>query len=225
MKPNIGEKKIFVNIEVDDEGNEIEKKINYDDEVSNNSDFNDVTTDHVIAALSSEDEDDTPIATLVNKANEKIKVIREKIQLKESVYENMRNNADKAMKKMEDKHNHKRNKKTYDYQIDDHVSVKIPSIDHGGTELRRLPCVIVDVKYDKYQLACQWGILEDLYGAQHLELYHGLIEFDSKIIENPISLRSAAIAASNGKRDKPMNEVEVKCNCMANQCQAKNCKW
>jgi len=57
-----------------------------------------------------------------------------------------------------------------------------------------LPCVIVDVNYDKYQLACQWGILEDLYGAQHLEMYHGLIEFDSKIIENPISLRSAAIA-------------------------------
>ena len=116
---------------------------------------------------------------MVNKENEKIKVIQEKIQLKESVYENMRTNADQAMKKMKDKHNHKRNKKTYDYQIDDHVSVKIPSIDHGGTELRRLPFVIVDVHHDKYQLACQWGILEDLYGAQHLEIYHGLIEFNS----------------------------------------------
>ena len=158
---------------------------------------------------------------MVNKENEKIKVIQEKIQLKESVYENMRTNADQAMKKMKDKHNHKRNKKTYDYQIDNHVSVKIPNIDHGGTELRRLRCVIVYVHHDKYQLACQWGILEDLYGAHHLAIYHGLIEFD-KTIENPISLRSAAIAASNGKRDKPMNEVES--NCMANQSQAKNCK-
>ena len=78
MKPNIDENKHFVDIEIDDEGNEIEKKINYDDEVSNNSD-NDVTianTDRVIAAISSEDEDDIPIATLVNKENEKINQIK-----------------------------------------------------------------------------------------------------------------------------------------------------
>ena len=80
-----------------------------------------------------------------------------------------------------------------------------------GTELRRLPCVIVDVNYDKYQLACQWGILEDLYGAQHLEMYHGLIEFDISKITDKISLRTVCIKIAD--RNKPIKEIEIECNC------------
>ena len=173
---------------------------------------------------SDDEDDDVPISEIDSKANEKFKTIEIRKKIHDELTANLRSNAQKAMKKKEIKHNYKRSKKTVVSELANNVSIKIPSIDHGGTELRRLPCVIVDVHHDKYKLACQWGILEDLYGAQNLEIYHGLIEFNSKTIENPISLRSSAIAASNGKRDKPMNEVEVKCNCMANQSQAKNCK-
>ena len=112
------------------------------------------------------------------------------------------------MKKMEITPNHKRSKKTVVSEIANNVSIKIPSIDHGGTELRRMPCVISDVKYNKYQLTCQWGILEDLYGSADLEMFNGLMEFDYSHITNKISYRSAVLAASNCKRDETLIEIQ-----------------
>ncbi len=54
---------------------------------------------------------------------------------------------------MEKKQNHKLYKKTVFYAVGDSFSVKIPSIDTGGTELRRIPCVIMDLIHDKFRLA------------------------------------------------------------------------
>lgn len=43
---------------------------------------------------------------------------------------------------MMDKHDPKRNKKTVAFSIGDGVSVKIPKVDVGGTEMPRLPAIV-----------------------------------------------------------------------------------
>jgi hypothetical protein len=156
---------------------------------------------------SDDEDDDVPISEIDSKANEKFKTIEIRKKIHDELNANLRSNAQKAMKKKEIKHNYKRSKKTVVSELANNVSIKIPSIDHGGTELRRMPCVISDVKYNKYQLTCQWGILEDLYGSADLEMFNGLLEFDYSQITNKIGLRSAALAASNGKRDETLSEV------------------
>ncbi len=156
-----------------------------------------------LSSSDDDDDDDVPIFEIYSKANEKFQTI----EIRKKIDDELRSNARKAIKKMETKHNHKSNKKTVVSELANNVSIKIPSIYNVGTELRRMPCVISDVKYNKYQLTCQWGILEDLYGSADLEMFNGLIEFDYRQITNKISLRSAAKAASNGNRDKTLSEV------------------
>jgi len=65
--------------------------------------------------------------------------------------------------------------------------------------------------------------LNDLYGANDLEKYEGLIDFEFKKINNKVSLTTAAIAASNGRRTKALNEIEVSCACKG-KCDDKRCK-
>ena len=76
------------------------------------------------------------------------------------------------------KHDHKRNKKTRDFKVGDHVSVKKDKIDQGGSELGRVPCIIVRESNEKFELATEFGILENTRRANDLEPYNGLIEFD-----------------------------------------------
>ena len=62
------------------------------------------------------------------------------------------------------KHDHKRNKKTREFNVKDNVSVSIPRIDRGGTDLRRLPGKIVKVSTGInrfYTVLTVWGILND----------------------------------------------------------------
>jgi hypothetical protein len=226
MKPNMGNNKVFVDLEYDDEGNELEKNLDDvdDDDVESIVDENVVAT--AAAAVIEDSEEDLPLDKLVEKnreLGEKVSKISDKLEIHDRLRSNLRSNADKAMDRMEKKHNHKRNKKTCTYEIGNVVSVKIPSIDHGGTELRRLACVVSEVKHEKYVLTCESGVLEDLYRADELELYHGLIEFDYSKITNKISLRSAAIAAAGGKRSKPIDEIEVDCDCKG-KCSDRRCK-
>ena len=115
------------------------------------------------------------------------------------------------------------NSKTVIFEAGQSVSVKIPAINHGGTELKRIPCVVIDLIHDKYRIVCKYGILNDLYGANDLEKYEGLIDFEFKKINNKVSLTTAAIAASNGRRTKALNEIEVSCACKG-KCDDKRCK-
>lgn len=58
---------------------------------------------------------------------------------------------------MENKHDHKRNKRTLSFSVGETVSVSIPSIDRTGTDYPRLPCYVSKVKENEefYELVSQ----------------------------------------------------------------------
>ena len=76
------------------------------------------------------------------------------------------------------KHDHKRNKVARDFKVGDHVSVKKDKIDKGSSELARVPCVIIKAAHNKFELATEFGIIENMRRAEDLEPFNGLIEFD-----------------------------------------------
>jgi len=94
------------------------------------------------------------------------------------------------------KHDHKRNKVTRDFKVGDHVSVKKDKIDKESSELARVPCVIIRAAHNKFELATEFGIIENMRKAVDLEPINSLIEFDvNEIIEKgeKVSLRTVAI--------------------------------
>jgi ribosomal protein L21E len=69
-------------------------------------------------------------------------------------------NAEKMIKK----HDHRRNKKSVDFEVGNSVTVKIPRIDRGGTEFPRLPGMVSKVcgaNKEFYQIVTIYGILNE----------------------------------------------------------------
>ncbi|CAF0949887.1 unnamed protein product [Brachionus calyciflorus] len=135
--------------------------------------------------------------------------------------EQVNSNQDIAVEKMCKKHDRKRNKRTVLFKKGDCVSLKIPSIDVGGSELSRLPCIVKEMIHDKYQLVCEYGIIESHLRIEELELYSGLLEFEVDKVTEMISIRAAAALAGN--RTKAIKEIEVECDCTG-KCNTKQCK-
>ena len=120
---------------------------------------------------------------------------------------------------MERKHNKKRNKRTVEFKIGDLVSILIPRIDRGGSDMPRLPCQIVKINGEFYQLLTKYGLLNDHYMVSDLEPYNGLVMFD-KTMTNKLSLREASKLAAN--RLKDLKAIELSCNCKS-KCLSKHC--
>ena len=87
-------------------------------------------------------------------------------------------NQEKAATKMIEKHNKKRNKRTLEFSVGDKISVRIPRIDRGGTDLPRLPGIIRRKANNFYEITTDNGILQDCLRACDLELYHGSLNID-----------------------------------------------
>ena len=116
-------------------------------------------------------------------------------------------NADKMIKQ----HDHRRNKSTREFKIGDTVSVLIPRIDRGGSDLPRLPSRVLKISGQKdfmYQIITKYGIIDNYLRICDLEPYHGLVE--DKIKDN-ITLREAARLAANRVVD--LKDAVVSCNC------------
>jgi len=114
------------------------------------------------------------------------------------------------------KHDHRRNKKTREYNVKDPVTVKIPRIDHGGVDFPRLPgivCKISDHGEKFYQILTESGILNDNYRASDLEPFSGLVNVELEDIDTykKISLKEAAQLQS-AKTGSLIN-VKAVCNC------------
>lgn len=126
-------------------------------------------------------------------------------------------NKEKNADKMIIKHDHKRNKKSVEFKVNDLVTVKIPRIDRGGTDFCRLPGKICKVSGDLdkfYRVLTSFGILADCYRASDLETYCGVVGVDIIDYESKykiISLTEAAKlqSASTGS----IEEVNSICNC------------
>ena len=217
----MGSVKTIVDIDVDGESNEIKKEVNPEDipgedlpgNLSDEVNFADLANLAKLAV--NEIEHPELDVTEKSKAIEQVREVHSQLQSQAQV------NSEIARDKMDKKHNAKRNKKTVEYKVGDKVSLKIPSIDVGGSELRRLPCIISKVVSNKYVLTSEYGIIENKYGAQELEYYNGILEIDLDKVNNLLSLRAAAAKAGN--RSKQMNEIEVSCDCMSS-CQTKRCE-
>lgn len=122
---------------------------------------------------------------------------------------------------MERKHNKKRNKNTVQFKINDLVTVLIPRIDRGGSDLPRLPGKIIKISGEFHQILTKHGILNDQYLASNLEPYHGLLDLmEDKIVVKKISLREAARLVSNRPCD--LKEAEISCSCKT-KCLTKHC--
>ncbi len=88
--------------------------------------------------------------------------------------------------------------------------------------MARVPCVIIRAAHNKFELATEFGIIENMRRAEELEPFNGLIDFDvNEIIGKgeKVSLRTVAI--NLGNRNKAINEIE--CDCTG-KCDNMRCK-
>ena len=114
---------------------------------------------------------------------------------------------------MSKKHDHKKNKRTLEFEVGETVSVLIPPIDRGGSQLPRAPGVVCRLvkENDLYEICTKYGILKDCLRAGDLEPYHGVIDFDFNQVKNKISLREVSTKISC--REKDLKDIEVSCQC------------
>ena len=93
-------------------------------------------------------------------------------------------------------------------------------IDRATTDVRRLPCMIVErrgTKQFRYQLQSKYGVLQDFYPGGELEAYGSTLEVGSIQDAPVLSLREAAKSAN------PSNAYYGStCNCKKG-CGGKQC--
>jgi hypothetical protein len=173
------------------------------------------------------------ILTKKRKASESEEEDRFEVAIKSSriLRERVNKNQDIAADKMSIKHDKKRNKVTMVYNRGDYVTLKIPRIDRGSSDLPRLPCQVISItgtENKMYELATVYGILDIKYSASDLELYHGVLVIDHAEVGkmNKISLHEAANLAAKRLIDAVANEIICNCkgNCLNNRCACRKAK-
>ena len=100
------------------------------------------------------------------------------------------------------------------------VTVSIPRIDRGGTNLKRLPGLVVNVSGDLnkfYTIVTVWGLLNDKYRATCLEPYSGLIDLVDKdgivLLENTKTISLTEAAKLQNATTGSLEVVNFICNC------------
>ena len=117
--------------------------------------------------------------------------------------------------------------KTIKYKIGDFVKIKIPKEDRCKTDRTHLPCKVVNiVGNDKYQLGCQFGVLEITYSVRNLESLKAHISELEEIPRKGISLREAARLQSTLQVESqatPEENFEITCKCPKTTCNTMHC--
>jgi len=87
------------------------------------------------------------------------------------------------------------------HKIGDYAKLCVPDIDRLKLDQRSLPCKILQQKpgVDSYQVGCAFGILENWYPANELELLdnNNMLALAVILLDLTISLRAAAIAQNS----------------------------
>lgn len=100
--------------------------------------------------------------------------------------------------------------------VGDNVSVKIPKRDRHATDVRRLPCVIIQKgsgKQPTYELLSEFGVLSKHYTASKLMLFPVKVKCGDASVK--ISLRTAAV--------KVLKSNNIFCHCKGT-CKTMNCR-
>ena len=122
-------------------------------------------------------------------------------------------NQEKSAESMSKKHDHKRNKRTVTLTEGESVSVLMPRIDRGGTQLPRIPGIVKRVVDGSvlYEICIKHGVLNDCLRAGDLVTYHWIIGFNYKDIDKKITIRE--VSRLEAGRDKDLKDIEISCNC------------
>ncbi|CAF1028158.1 unnamed protein product [Brachionus calyciflorus] len=204
-------------VEID---NEIENEINYNDESPiEQAETVDQVVENPVEPIYDDVDNDSEIHLEMIEETERLLFGQEKEKEDDnrakSIREKVNKNQEKNAELMERKHNKKRNKRTLEFELDDKVTVLIPRIDRGGSDLPRIPGIILRKTGDKdifHEIVCKFGILNEKLRACDLEPFEGLLEFDHKTIKNKISLREAARLNSNRLIDLKNTQNVCKCS-------------
>jgi hypothetical protein len=123
---------------------------------------------------------------------------------------------------MANKHNRKRNKKLHEFKVNDIVTVAIPQVDRGHSDMPRLPAKIIEIKErdnvpTRYKLATTYGVLDVMYVARDLKVYPGILQIEPAALGRSVSLTSVAALASDHT-----GTLTASCNCMTD-CTSNRC--
>jgi hypothetical protein len=195
--PNLGNKKNFIEIDKDGKEAPIEEEEPTTSSAANNE------------VVEEREEEVEELREGEEGEEEEEEIDENLLELREQLNKNMDKNAAMMIKK----HDHKRNKTTREFILNDNVSVSIPRIDRGGTDLRRLPGKVIKISEGLnkfYTVLTVWGILKDIYRSTRLEPFSGIVEVNLED-SREISLNEAAKLqnASTGS----LETVNVICNC------------
>ena len=108
------------------------------------------------------------------------------------------------------------NKITRDFKLKDLVSVRIPRIDRGGTDFKRMPgmtCKVAKHQEKFWSILTQYGALNDKVRTSDLEPYYSIVDvnFEEFSKAKPFSLKEAATLQSSNTGS--VDTVNVICNC------------
>ncbi|CAG8605186.1 9690_t:CDS:2, partial [Scutellospora calospora] len=84
-------------------------------------------------------------------------------------------------------------RKMVDYHIGDLMHINVPKIDRYSTDRPTLPCKIINIVDNKYQVACKFGIINVCYTSGKLEPLGTIAYLDlDEIPSNKLSVREAS---------------------------------
>lgn len=123
---------------------------------------------------------------------------------------------------MSTQYNIKKRKKALEFNVNDRVSLQVLKIDRFGTDMSRLPCLVVARSGTRdifYGLATQFGVLDTKFRAGDLMPYHGELISDN---QKSISVREAHRRFCEREKSKDISRISCKCG---GKCfQDKRCK-
>lgn len=119
---------------------------------------------------------------------------------------------------MENKYNAAKKIKIPAYEVGDAVTVKVPTLDRGPLDLKRVPGVIVKITNGFHKIRTQFGVLKTQYRTDELERCSFMVaEVDGWTDDAVLTLREVA-----RKFNMRTNEVAV-CKCKST-CATKKCQ-
>jgi hypothetical protein len=205
----------------------LNRRVSVDVSSDNNSTLQNIMEDEIDESNKDDDEEDEE-EDVEEDEEEDVEKVEDVVDDKGKIYRtNMLQEVLKrkviSRKKMENQHNFKKNKRTHNFNINDHVSVFIPSVDRGHSDFPRLPDKITAIKGGKnthmcYTIACAYETLNVGYYTKDLEIYNGVVKASNELKQ--ISLRQAAAFASSHTKDLAV--VTRLCNCNKS-CQTNSC--
>ena len=122
-----------------------------------------------------------------------------------------------AAEKMSQQYNSSKKIKTYKFNLEDGVTVRVPSKDRGPCDMQRVPGVIVKASNGFYKIRTQFGLLTTQYRADELEKSAiKVVDINGWESDALLTLREAARRFNN--RETEVSVCKCKSKCLTKRC-------